>query len=90
MMIAPRPRGHSRGTRFTQGTLIWDQEYWDHRAEVASTIGESIRHPECKRIMAEIAESYARLARLTRAFQNAAGTPVTIDHLAKMEMVLKH
>jgi hypothetical protein len=72
--------------------LIWDEEYWLHRAEEARTIGESIRHPECKRIMADIAESYMRLAGLTKAFQKAAATPITVDRLAKMEMeeVRKH
>jgi len=59
--------------------LIWDEEYWLHRAEEAHTIGESIRHPECKRIMADIAESYARLARFTKDFQKAAAMPVTVD-----------
>jgi len=69
--------------------LIWDEDYWLHRAAEARTLGESIRHRECKRIMADIADSYARLARLTKDFQKAAATPLTVDR-KKMEDVRKH
>jgi len=56
--------------------LIWNEDYWEHRAEEARAMGETIRNLECKRIMSDIAESYMRLARLTKAFQRAAGTPI--------------
>jgi hypothetical protein len=42
-------------------------------------MGECIRNPECKRIMSGIAEGYARLAQLTKDFQKAATTPLTVD-----------
>src|SRR5262245_6569750 len=65
-MIAPRSTGHAR-TCLRKGRpamaqskpmpkLVSDEEYWLHRAEEVRTIGESIRHPQCKRIMADIAE----------------------------------
>lgn len=59
--------------------LICDEKYWNHRAEEARTLGESIRHPECKRIMADIADSYVGLASLSKDFQKAAATPITVD-----------
>ena len=59
--------------------LIWNEEHWLHRAEEARSIGESIRSHECKRIM-DIVDSYARLAALTKAFQRAAASSVTLEH----------
>jgi hypothetical protein len=52
--------------------LIWDEDYWRHRAEEARRIEEQIRNPECKRIMRKIAQSYDRLALHTKDFQKAA------------------
>jgi hypothetical protein len=77
--IDRRPRKPMMEQRKPIPKLIWNEEYWLHRAEEAHTLGASIRHPECKRIMADIAESYARLARLTKDFQKAAASPVTVE-----------
>jgi DNA-directed RNA polymerase subunit N (RpoN/RPB10) len=52
--------------------LIWDEAYWLDRAEEARTLLEDIRHPECRRIMSEMAESYERLAEQTKRFREAA------------------
>ena len=52
--------------------LVWDEAYWRHRAEEARAIEANLRHPECRRIMLEIAESYDRLAKLTTQFRSAA------------------
>jgi hypothetical protein len=52
--------------------IIWDASYWDFRAEEARATLSEVRNPECQRIMAEIAESYARLARLSASFRQAA------------------
>jgi hypothetical protein len=52
--------------------LIWNEPYWDHRAEQARAAADSLRDPECKRIMVEIAASYEQLGNLTRAFRSAA------------------
>ena len=59
--------------------LIWDKTYWLDRGEEARAIASEIRNPECKRIMAEIAASYDRLARLTDDFHSAARTPVSLQ-----------
>jgi len=42
------------------------------RAEEARTIHDTLRDPDCKRLMNGIAECYERLADLTRDFQKAA------------------
>lgn len=52
--------------------LIWDEDYWLHRAEEARTASDEIRNPECRRIMLGIADSYDRLAQQTKQFQEAA------------------
>jgi hypothetical protein len=52
--------------------LIWSEAHWEHRAEEARLIGELVRNADYKRVMAEIADAYEDLARLTKAFQRAA------------------
>jgi hypothetical protein len=52
--------------------LIWDEEYWRHCAEEARSFAVDIRHPECKRIMDDIAKSYDRLAELSLEFRGTA------------------
>jgi hypothetical protein len=56
---------------------------------VPKKLGDSIRHPECKRIMRDIPESYARLARLTKDFQNAAATSLTVNQQKRAVEALK-
>jgi hypothetical protein len=56
--------------------LIWDENYWLHRAEEARAMASEIRNPECRRIMVEIADSYDRLAQQSKDFVSAArGAP---------------
>jgi hypothetical protein len=55
--------------------LVWNEAYWNDRAEEARTIGQEIRNPECKRIMRDIADTYDRLATLTKNFQKASMMP---------------
>ena len=55
--------------------LTLDEQYLLYRAEEARTMADEIRHPECKRIMTGIAESYEYLARQTEEFRRAVGTP---------------
>jgi hypothetical protein len=56
--------------------LIWDEDYWLHRAEEARAMASEIRNPECRRIMVEIADSYERLAQQSKDFVSAArGAP---------------
>jgi|SRR5215468_2707879 len=55
--------------------LTWDEQYLLCRAEEARTMADEIRHPECKRIMRGIAESYEYLARQTEELRRAVGTP---------------
>jgi len=52
--------------------LIWSEAHWGHRADEARLVGELMRNADYKRVMAEIAEAYEDLARLTKAFQRAA------------------
>jgi len=49
----------------------WDDAYFLQRAKDARAMAEEIRHPECKRIMRGIAESYEHMARQTKEFQRA-------------------
>lgn len=55
-----------------EAKLIWNEGYWSDRAEEARATSETMQNPECQRIMREIADSYALLARLTRQFHDAA------------------
>jgi len=55
--------------------LTWDEQHLLYRAEEARTMADEIRHPECKRIMKGIAESYEYLARQAEEFRRAVGTP---------------
>lgn len=43
--------------------LRHNAEYWHSRAEEARAVAEMMTDPEAKRILLEIAESYARLAK---------------------------
>jgi hypothetical protein len=52
--------------------LIWDEDHWRFRAREARNIQDTLRDPDCKRLMNGIAECYERLADLTRDFQKAA------------------
>ena len=55
--------------------LTWDEQHLLYRAEEARTMADEIRHPECKRIMIGIADSYEYLARQTEEFHRAIGKP---------------
>src|SRR5215475_1901032 len=53
--------------------IIWDETYWLQRADEVRAICDSMRNHECRRIMGEMAESYERLASLTKRFQKTVG-----------------
>jgi hypothetical protein len=52
--------------------LIWDEQYWRDRAEEARAVQADLTKADCKRVMADIAKTYDRLADLTRNFKIAA------------------
>jgi hypothetical protein len=54
------------------GPAKFSGEYWLERAEEARTIAEYMSHPETKRQMLGIAESYVRLADHVREEKEAA------------------
>src|SRR5215467_11365665 len=58
--------------------LTWDEQYLLYRAEEARTMADEIRHPECRRIMTGIAESYEYLARQTKEFRRDVGTTASL------------
>ena len=58
--------------------LTWDEKHLLYRAEEARTMADEIRHPECKRIMTSIAESYEYLASQTKEFRRAVGTTTSL------------
>jgi hypothetical protein len=58
--------------------LVWDEEYWRSRATEARTMGDQIRHPDCKRIMGEMARSYDHLAELTKQSRESARIPADL------------
>jgi hypothetical protein len=64
--------GHSK-TAWALPKMTWDETYWLQRADQARAIGDSMRNHECRMIMEEMAESYERLAGLTKRFQKKAG-----------------
>lgn len=68
-------------------SMIWKESYWANRAEQARATVESIRNPECRRIVREIAVSFDRLAKLTGDFKSSAGTSTT---LPRSEAVTRH
>jgi len=63
--------------------LIGDERYWAERAEEARAVCDSIRNPECRRIMGEIALSYD-VGSVIEGFNSATLTP------PKQEVVSKH
>jgi hypothetical protein len=56
--------------------LIREEAYWNHRAEEARAVAEVVRNPDSKRIMEDIADTYAHLAKLTKTFHAIAMRPL--------------
>jgi len=54
--------------------LAWDSAYFLQCADDARAMAEGMRHPECKRIMSGVAETYEHLARQTKEFRRAVAT----------------
>lgn len=54
--------------------LAWDAAYFLQCADDVRAMAEEMRHPECKRIMSGIAESYDHMARQTKELQRAVAT----------------
>jgi len=54
--------------------LAWDAAYFLQCADDVRAMAEEMRHPECKRIMSGIAESYEHMARQSKEFGSAVAT----------------
>jgi len=70
-----RDRDSQNSSARASPKLIWSEQHWLFRAEEARTMLDDIKNPECRKIMSDIAETYARLATLTAGFHRAAGKP---------------
>jgi len=45
-----------------EDTILYNAKYWELRAEEVRTIADTLKDPEAKRLMAEVADTYEKMA----------------------------
>jgi hypothetical protein len=68
--------GDTSGVEATMGPRLHNSRYWRSYIDETLAIAEQMTDPECKRLLLNVAEAYAQLARHAAAAEAAKGTKV--------------